>query len=80
MFRVVECVWTQHDRWLVLLAATIWLVGSLAFFLLLRRSLECSDQRRNQWGGCSRSGGRRWRLGYPFCGHARLRRRTADQF
>lgn len=49
MFRVLECVWTQHDRWLVALAAAIWLIGSLAFFLLLRRSRECDVKRRSNW-------------------------------
>ena len=35
MFNVIDCVWNQHDLRLVALAAAIWLVGGLAFFLLL---------------------------------------------
>jgi diguanylate cyclase (GGDEF)-like protein len=49
MFRVLECVWTQHDHWTVGLAALIWVVGSMAFFLALARAQECSANRRNGW-------------------------------
>lgn len=49
MFRVLECVALEHDRLTVLLAALIWGIGSLAFFLALARAQECSAERRNGW-------------------------------
>ncbi|PZU58647.1 MAG: bifunctional diguanylate cyclase/phosphodiesterase [Brevundimonas sp.] len=49
MFRVIECVWVQHDRLTVLMAAAIWAVGSLAFFLALAHARECGPQRRAGW-------------------------------
>ena len=49
MFRVIECVWTQHDRLTVLMAAAIWTVGSLAFLLALARARECGPERRRTW-------------------------------
>ena len=53
MFTVLECVWFQHDRLVVGLAAFIWIVGSLAFFLSLTRARECSESRRNSWTAVS---------------------------
>lgn len=49
MFRVFECVLTQHDLFVVGLAAVIWIVGSLAFFLALARAQECRLERRASW-------------------------------
>ena len=53
MFRVVECVWTQHDHLTVGLAAAICIMGSLAFFLALERAQECRAERRASWLGLS---------------------------
>ena len=49
MFKVLECVAVQHDRALVALAAGICVVGMLAFFLIHRRAIECSEKRRKIW-------------------------------
>jgi diguanylate cyclase (GGDEF)-like protein/PAS domain S-box-containing protein len=49
MFTVLSCVWFQHDRLVVGLAALIWVLGSLAFFLALARAHECSESRRDSW-------------------------------
>ena len=49
MFWVLECVWTQHDQSILWLAAAIWVVGSLAFFLALERIQECSADRYPFW-------------------------------
>ncbi|MBJ7438916.1 MAG: EAL domain-containing protein [Sphingopyxis sp.] len=49
MFRVIECIWLQHDIRLVLLAALVWILGSAALFLLLQRSVDCVEERRRQW-------------------------------
>jgi diguanylate cyclase (GGDEF)-like protein len=49
MFTVAECAWQQHDHGLVLLAAGLWVLGSVAFFLSLKRSRECGTKRRRQW-------------------------------
>lgn len=49
MFRVIECVLTQHDLFVVVLAAVIWVVGSLALFLALARAQECRRERRASW-------------------------------
>ncbi|AYD01030.1 EAL domain-containing protein [Neorhizobium sp. NCHU2750] len=49
MFKVIECVAVQHDRALVALAAGICVVGMLAFFLIHRRAVECSEKRRRFW-------------------------------
>lgn len=49
MFRVLECIVGQHDLRLVVLAALVWVLGSAALFLLLRRSLDCVETRRRQW-------------------------------
>jgi diguanylate cyclase (GGDEF)-like protein/PAS domain S-box-containing protein len=51
MFNVIECVWEQHDRGIVLLAAAIWLLGSYSFFLALHRAEECRADRRSSWLG-----------------------------
>jgi diguanylate cyclase (GGDEF)-like protein len=49
MFRVLECVWSQHDHLIVAIASAIWCVGSFGFFSILRRSRECGAGRRRQW-------------------------------
>lgn len=49
MFRVFECIVGQHDLRLVLLAALVWVLGSAALFLLLKRSIDCVETRRRQW-------------------------------
>ncbi|WP_313200222.1 EAL domain-containing protein [Rhizobium sp.] len=49
MFKVLECVAVQHDHALVALAAGICVVGMLAFFLIHRRAVECSEKRRKIW-------------------------------
>ena len=49
MFRVIECIVGQHDLRLVLLAAIVWLLGSASLFFLLKRSIDCVEQRRRQW-------------------------------
>lgn len=49
MFKVLECVAVQHDHALVALAAGICVVGMLAFFLIHRRAVECSENRRKIW-------------------------------
>jgi diguanylate cyclase (GGDEF)-like protein/PAS domain S-box-containing protein len=49
MFKVLECVAVQHDRSIVALAAVICIIGMFAFFLIHRRAVECSQQRRRVW-------------------------------
>jgi diguanylate cyclase (GGDEF)-like protein/PAS domain S-box-containing protein len=49
MFKVLECVAIQHDRSIVALAAVICVIGMFAFFLIHRRAVECSQQRRRVW-------------------------------
>ncbi|SEH12550.1 PAS domain S-box-containing protein/diguanylate cyclase (GGDEF) domain-containing protein [Sphingopyxis sp. YR583] len=49
MFRVIECIVGEHDLRLVLLAALVWLLGSAALFFLLKRSIDCVEERRRQW-------------------------------
>ncbi len=49
MFTVLECVWIQHDRMMVGLAAAILLLTAVALFTLLMRSEECDARRRNNW-------------------------------
>ncbi len=49
MFRVIECIWVQHDLRLVMLAALVWILGSAALFLLLKRSTDCVEERRRSW-------------------------------
>lgn len=49
MFRVFECVMGQHDHLTVALAAVIWIIGSLSFFLALERARECRADRRSTW-------------------------------
>jgi NO-binding membrane sensor protein with MHYT domain len=49
MFTVFECVVGQHDVRLVLLAALVWLLGSFTLFLLLERSTDCIEARRQFW-------------------------------
>lgn len=45
----MECIWTQHDHVTTGLAALIWIIGSLAFFLALERAQECQHHRRAAW-------------------------------
>ncbi|MCC2602140.1 bifunctional diguanylate cyclase/phosphodiesterase [Sphingopyxis yananensis] len=49
MFRVVECIAEQHQHGLVLLAALVWIFGSMAMFLLLKRATDCVEARRRRW-------------------------------
>ena len=49
MFRVIECIVVQHDQRLILLASLMWMLGSSAMFLLLKRSADCVETRRRQW-------------------------------
>jgi NO-binding membrane sensor protein with MHYT domain len=49
MFRVVECIVHQHDQGLIILAALVWIVGSGALFLLLKRATDCVEARRLRW-------------------------------
>ena len=49
MFWVLECIWTQHDQSVLWLAAAIWIVGSVAFFLALERTQECRSDRYSFW-------------------------------
>lgn len=49
MFRVIECIAHQHDHGLVFLAALVWLLGSGALFLLLKRATDCVEARRRRW-------------------------------
>jgi NO-binding membrane sensor protein with MHYT domain len=49
MFVVIDCVLHQHDHLLVLLVAAVLSVGSLAFFLILKRTEECGIRRKSQW-------------------------------
>jgi diguanylate cyclase (GGDEF)-like protein len=49
MIWVLRQTWDQHAHGLLLLAATIWVLGSLSFFMLLQRSLEFGRRRRRQW-------------------------------
>lgn len=49
MFSVLECAVYDHDWTLVVIAATVWLIGSHALFLLLRRSERCLERRRRFW-------------------------------
>ena len=51
MFQVLGCVWFQHDRLTVGLAAFVWIIGSLALFLVLTRARECGEERRRSWIG-----------------------------
>lgn len=49
MFTVLECVWIQHERMTVGLAAAILLLTALALFTLLLRGEECDARRRSSW-------------------------------
>lgn len=49
MLNVFECVTEQHDVRLVLLAALVCALGSLALFILLRRAFDSVERRRKQW-------------------------------
>lgn len=49
MFTVLECVTTQHDRLVVMLATGVSLAGMCAFFLLLDRAYECDARRQRMW-------------------------------
>jgi diguanylate cyclase (GGDEF)-like protein len=49
MASIVVWTWLHHSPPLLLLAAAIWLLGSVSFFTLLKRSRECGPRRRRQW-------------------------------
>jgi diguanylate cyclase (GGDEF)-like protein len=49
MLSVLSHTWQHHDHRLLLLAAAIWIGGSLSLFMLLQRSLEFGIRRRRQW-------------------------------
>ena len=49
MASVVVWTWLHHNPPLLLMAAAIWLFGSVSFFVLLKRSRECGPRRRRQW-------------------------------
>ncbi|MGG2474527.1 MHYT domain-containing protein, partial [Rhizobium sp. BR5] len=49
MFTVLECVAIQHDHAVVLLAASICLLGMFAFFHLLLRAEESPAGRKPYW-------------------------------
>lgn len=49
MLSVLKDTWVQHNHGLLILAATIWVTGSLSLFMLLQRSLEFGKIRRQQW-------------------------------
>lgn len=49
MFKVLECLWTQHDQSILWLAAAIWVVGSVTFFLALERIQQCRADRYAFW-------------------------------
>jgi diguanylate cyclase (GGDEF)-like protein/PAS domain S-box-containing protein len=49
MFKVAECITTQHDLLTVALAAGVSLAGMFAFFLLMDRAYECDARRRSMW-------------------------------
>jgi diguanylate cyclase (GGDEF)-like protein len=49
MFRVLECVWYQHDRAVEALAASIWIVAGLTLFLALAHAEESHADRRGLW-------------------------------
>lgn len=49
MFLILNCLTIDHDWQLVVLAASIWIIGSVALFLLLRRAADCVAARRRQW-------------------------------
>ncbi len=49
MFAILNCLTVDHDPALVALAALVWIIGSLALVLLLRRAGDCVEARRRQW-------------------------------
>ena len=49
MFNVLECVVTEHDLRLVLIAALICILGNVCLFIILGRSTLCVDIRRRHW-------------------------------
>lgn len=57
MFTVLMDTWQRHDHSLLVLAAAIWVCGSLSLFLLLQRSLEFGPRRRRQWSAVAATTG-----------------------
>ena len=53
MFSVITCIRDNHDWRLVLAAAAVCLVGTMAAMLLLSRAQECDAGRRKLWIGAS---------------------------
>ncbi|AYG64766.1 MULTISPECIES: EAL domain-containing protein [unclassified Rhizobium] len=49
MFSVIACIRDDHDFRLILVAAVICLIGSLATMLLLSRAQECQSHQRRYW-------------------------------
>lgn len=49
MFRVMECIAYEHEHDLVILAALVCIFGSVALFVLLKRSTDCVERRRRRW-------------------------------
>ncbi|MGV1790018.1 bifunctional diguanylate cyclase/phosphodiesterase [Rhizobium sp. A37_96] len=49
MFSVIACIRDDHDIRLVLVAAVICLIGSLATMLLFSRAQECRSHQRRHW-------------------------------
>ncbi len=49
MLWVLETTWRQHDHLMLLIAAAIWVSGSVSLFLLLQRSLDFNVRRQRQW-------------------------------
>lgn len=49
MFSVIACIRDDHDFRLILVAAVICLIGSLATMLLFSRAQECQSHQRRYW-------------------------------
>lgn len=49
MFSVIACIRDEHDIRLILVAAAICLIGSLATMLLFARAQECRSHQRRYW-------------------------------
>ena len=49
MFRVLSCLTTAHDLWLVGIAAAVCLTGSLTAFSLLERAGQATAKARSRW-------------------------------
>ncbi|MDO9370740.1 MAG: EAL domain-containing protein [Sphingopyxis sp.] len=49
MFSVLECVVTEHDLRLVVIAALVCILGNICLFVVLARSTTCIELRRRHW-------------------------------